>query len=330
MIIRFSIIFMFLTAFLSATEAESNKNKESNTKKREIKFTEYDQDSTSITDSPKKPASNIKSRQIQLANNEPVYLLPAYYSFSSPYSNKLQPVEMKFQVSFRVIFLQDRLCQHCEFDFSYTQTQWLQIYNKQDSSPMRDINFNPQINFNYIKPIPFLGGHITWLRIGYFHLSNGERKNYQEVGYQDSRNEGLTIDSPNWLTRSKSVDRIFVQGDWQKGNFEASIRLWWQSPKVISDDGDNVDLVDYVGYGDLKLSYKYRRNLFEMLVTNVFNNYFKASYWTHFKGRVELGHTFLLTKRIGLYTQYIYGKGDSLYEYNFHVNRLGIGIRLNF
>lgn len=272
---------------------------------------------------------NPKSKYIQLANNLPIYVLPAYYSFTQPYSTRDIPVEIKFQVSFRVVFLEDVVCKYCSFDFGYTQTHWFQIYNTPDSKPMRDLNFSPSFMFNYTKTLPFLGGYITSLRAGYLHLSNGERNNNLDVGYADTRNDGLTPDNPNWFNRSKSIDRFIAQLDWQRGRFGFSLRAWVPLGHLLSDVGDNTTINAYIGFGDIIFSYEYRRHLFELYVNNIFNNYFTHEYWD-WKGRFELGYTYRLSKRIGIYLQVVHGFGDSLYEYNYRVTRSGLGMRLNF
>ncbi|MDL0080013.1 phospholipase A [Helicobacter zhangjianzhongii] len=273
---------------------------------------------------------NPKTKYIQLANNLPIYILPAYYSFSPPYSRNDIPVEMKFQVSFRVVFLEQLVCKYCNFDFAYTQTHWFQIYNAKDSKPMRDINFSPSFMFNYTKQLAFLGGYITTMRLGYIHLSNGERKDNLVVGEADIRNDGLSKDDPGWLRRSKSIDRFIAQIDWQRGRFGLSLRAWVPVGKhLISDMGDNDNLTSYIGFGDMALSYEYKRHLFELYVNNIFNNYFSKEYWD-WKGRLELGYTYRLSKRVGIYFQVIHGFGDSLYEFNYSLTRAGSGLRLNF
>ena len=278
---------------------------------------------------PKIP-TNPKSRYIQLTNNLPVYILPAYYSFSTPYSTRDIPVEMKFQVSFRVVFLERLFCKYCGFDFAYTQTHWFQIYYTQDSKPMRDINFSPSINFNYARQIPLFGGYITWLRFGYLHISNGERENNLDVGLADKRNNGLSPQDAGWFSRSKSLDRFVVQADWQRGRFGLSLRAWMPlSQYILSDRGDNADIASYIGYGDIVLSYVYKRHRFELYLNNIFNNYFSADFWD-WKGRAELGYTYGLSRRVGLYFQLVHGYGDSLYEFNYRVTRAGAGLRLNF
>lgn len=273
---------------------------------------------------------NPKTKYIQLANNLPIYILPAYYSFTPPYSRNDIPVEMKFQVSFRVVFLEQLVCKYCSFDFAYTQTHWFQIYNTKDSKPMRDINFSPSFMFNYYKQLPFLGGYITTMRLGYIHLSNGERRDNLVVGEADIRNEGLSKDDPNWLRRSKSIDRFIAQIDWQRGRFGLSLQAWVPiSRHLISDKGDNDNLTHYIGFGDIAFSYEYKQHLFELYVNNIFNNYFSKDYWD-WKGRVELGYTYRLSKRVGVYFQVIHGFGDSLYEFNYSLTRAGSGLRLNF
>ncbi len=304
-------------------------------------YTEDSKETTSQTpqvslplqEPPKKkqiPINN-KLKYIQLRNNLPIYVLPAYYSFTSPYSSKNIPVEMKFQVSFRVIFLEKLICKYCSFDFSYTQTQWFQIYNNADSKPMRDIDFSPGFNFNFIKPLPLFGGYITLLRFGYLHLSNGERANNLDVGNYDIRNQGLQVDSPDWFGRSKSIDRLVAQADWQRGGFGISLRAWVAINNFILDDAfDNQRLTNYIGFGDIMLSYQHKKHLIELYINNIFNNYFTKDYWVKWKGRIELGYTYSLGKRVGIYFQLINGFGDSMYEYNLKLTRAGAGLRLNF
>lgn len=239
-------------------------------------------------------------------------------------------MEMKFQVSFRVVFLEQLVCKYCSFDFAYTQTHWFQIYNTKDSKPMRDINFSPSFMFNYTKQLPFLGGYITTMRLGYIHLSNGERRDNLVVGEADIRNEGLSKDDPGWLRRSKSIDRFIAQIDWQRGRFGLSLQAWVPVGRhLISDKGDNDNLTSYIGFGDIAFSYEYKRHLFELYVNNIFNNYFSKDYWD-WKGRFELGYTYHLSKRVGVYFQVIHGFGDSLYEFNYSLTRAGSGLRLNF
>lgn len=271
---------------------------------------------------------NSKSTFARFKIYEPFYVLPAYYSFSPTYDEAgLTRTEIKIQIGFRLELLSDLICKYCAFSVDYVQKFFLQSYNPDQSSPLRDIDLSPGFSFIYKRPLGIVNGkygYINWLAIGYLHTSNGEREN---INPNDPRQN-----SPLWnnnFVRSKSFDRIYVEANYRYENFNARLRAWVNNA-IIAFDGErtNGDIADYLGYGDLRLSYAYKNNLFEFYINNIFNNYFTKEYWSNWKGQIELGYSYGITKTYAIYVQYLYGHGDSLYEYSLPVNRIGIGLRL--
>lgn len=255
---------------------------------------------------------------------EPWYILPAYYSFSNMYSKDLMNIEIKAQISFSLELLDDVVCKFCAFSFDYTQRIYLQTYNDAQSAPLRDTDLSPAINFVYKKPIPIAngnGGYFNWFSIGYRHVSNGERENKYD---SDPRQEAWG----NNFVRSKALDRIIAETNYRYKDFNARMRAWMNISAIAYDGAKtNGDIGKYIGYGDIKLSYTYKNNHFELYLNNIFNNYFKKEYWD-WKGQMELGYSYGVSKNYAIYVQYLYGYGDSLYEYSLPVNRIGIGVRL--
>ncbi len=256
--------------------------------------------------------------------SEPWYVLPTYYSFSKMYDNRIMQTEIKSQISFRFDILNDIICKFCSFSFDYTQRIYLQTYNDKYSSPLRDFDLSPSISFVYKKPIPIFngdGGYFNWFSIGYKHTSNGESE-YKNM------NDPRQAQYNNNFVRSKAFDRLVFETNYRYKDFNARFRTW-ANMSIIAFDGakTNGDIGKYSGYGDIKLSYKYKDNLFELYLNNIINNYFTKEYWD-WKGHIELGYSYGITKHYAIYIQYLYGYGDSLYEYSLPVNRIGLGLRL--
>lgn len=267
---------------------------------------------------------NIKSFFSRFKFYEPWYVLPAYYSFSKMYSSDLMKTEIKAQISFSLELLNDVVCKFCAFRFDYTQKIYLQTYNDAQSSPLRDTDLSPAINFVYKKPIPIAngdGGYFNWFSIGYRHVSNGERENKYETDPRQTAWGGNFV-------RSKALDRIIAETNYKYKDFNARLRAWINISAIAYDGAKtNGDISKYIGYGDIQLSYTYKNNHFELYLNNIFNNYFTREYW-NWKGQVELGYSYGVSKHYAIYVQYLYGYGDSLYEYSLPVNRIGIGFRL--
>ncbi|STQ86107.1 phospholipase [Helicobacter muridarum] len=264
---------------------------------------------------PNKSALAIQNFFAKFKIYEPWYIIPVYYSFNKMYSPRLQKIEFKSQISFRLELLDNIICDFCSFSFGYTQRIYLQTYNGIISSPLRDIDLSPQIGFAYKKPIYIKGNsYINWISIYYNHTSNGET------------NRILADDLRGEIVRSKALDRIVFETNYNNNNFNMRIRTYIIIG-VFDGGKTNPDIGKYIGYGDVKFSYKYGKNLFELSANNILNNYFDSSYWK-FKGQLELGYSYGITSQYALFVQYILGHGDSLYEYSLPVNRIGIGVRL--
>lgn len=223
--------------------------------------------------------------------------------------------EIKAQLSIKVPLWKEAIFENGTLYFTYTQTIWFQFLNFAFSNPIRDSNYNPEIFYNYYFNADFLGGKFKYIRLGVNHLSNGVggTKCFREKEQQ-------TPEDFNMLCQSRSAGNrviLSINQEWLD-RFGLILSVWPYVPKRR----DNPDLAEYMGYGNLHLYYEDKRNIVELNISPIFTNY------SNYKGSIKLGYTFKITKHYGLYLQYFYGYGDSLYEYNIKSQRIGVGIRM--
>ena len=87
-----------------------------------------------------------ESNRYSLTAYKQNYLLPVTYnSEPNQQHDLLDPVELKFQISFKVILLEDMFNTNSELAVAYTQQNFWQAYNDDISSPFRETNYEPEI-----------------------------------------------------------------------------------------------------------------------------------------------------------------------------------------
>ncbi|MEY6433611.1 phospholipase A [Thioalkalicoccus limnaeus] len=207
---------------------------------------------------------------------------------------KLDSTEAQFQISFKA-----RLWTTDDRRFgiwaAYTQQNQWQVYNDDLSRPFRETNYQPELILSFKPGLSFGGFHWGLLNLGYNHQSNG-------------RSDPI----------SRSWDRIVAEIGIERGDFALLIRPW----VVISDGGDdNPDIEDYYGHGDITAFYRWRGNSFSVMG----------------RGNVDTGKgtvkfSWMSPPLIGPMRGYVKGSsgyGDSMIDYNWRQNTIGIGVALN-
>ena len=218
------------------------------------------------------------------------YLLPVTYAKTVPDDGR-KSVETKFQISLAKPLFYDVFGLRESLVAAYTQTSWWQITKK--SSPFRETNYQPEILLNFASPKYLEKIGIQNLKFGLLHESNG----------RDGSN-------------SRSWNRAYVQSDFVYGNFSVSPRAWI----VVGDKSDNKDILNYIGHGDLRLSYKLNDQIFSLMLRN--NLHFDKTN----KGAAELSYMFpIFSSGVYGYLQYFTGYGESLIDYDRHTDKVGLG-----
>jgi len=225
------------------------------------------------------------------------YLLPVTYDSKDHTVHDNYKIrddfETKFQLSFKkrlfenIFGLQDKLY------VAYTQTSWWQT--SAASSPFRETNYEPEmfLDIPYGKKQSILKSY----RVGLVHQSNGK------------------------LSTSRSWNRAYISGVFQYSGIFFEPKVWYrfkEHTKVNATDfsgDDNPDILDYLGYGEITISYPYKEYIFSSKIR---------------KKSIQLDWTFPifgLTDVYG-YLQYFNGYGESLVDYNEKVNKIGLGFAI--
>jgi phospholipase A1/A2 len=238
----------------------------------------------------------------------PNYILPVSYTDDvnqEPFSplfdaaasdQKLNDTEARFQLSFknRVWTTDDR---RWGLWVAYTQQSQWQVYSDDISRPFRETNYQPEVFVSFRPDVQL--GEFRWglLNFGYNHQSNG-------------RSQIL----------SRSWDRLFVEAAVERGDFALLGRAWYRMHES-SDEDDNPDITDYMGYSELTALYRHDGHSLTVM---------GRGNWNTGKGAIQLAWTTppLLGPLRG-YLRLFSGYGDSMIDYNWNQNIVGIGVALN-
>ena len=218
------------------------------------------------------------------------YLLPVTYAKTVPDDGR-KSVETKFQISLAKPLFYDIFGLRESLVAAYTQTSWWQI--TRTSAPFRETNYQPEIFLNFASPKYLEQIGVKNLKFGLLHESNGR--------------DG---------TNSRSWNRAYVQGDLVYGDLTISPRVW----SVIGEKNDNKEILNYIGHGDLRLSYKLNDQIFSLMLRN--NLHFDKTN----KGAAEISYMFpIFSSGVYVYLQYFTGYGESLIDYDRHTDKVGLG-----
>ena len=232
------------------------------------------------------------------------YLLPITYNsnineeaWDIAYPDEgMDKAEVKFQISMKAIIWQDMFGKEMDLWGAYTQTNWMQAYNTDASSPFRETNYEPELILSIPNDWHFLGVHNTRLDLSFNHQSNGT-------------SEPL----------SRSWNRVIGSALFEHKNFSLATSAWYRIPESSKDD-DNPDIDKYMGHGQLQGVWKWPDYTLGFTFRNNLRN--------NNKGAIQLDWTFPISPRFSGYIQYFNGYGESLIDYNESSNRIGIGVSI--
>lgn len=216
---------------------------------------------------------------------------------STGYDYDLENEEAKYQISFKVPLLTGLLEDRTTLWFGYTQRSFWQVYNKDDSAPFRETNYEPEI---------FLRQQMNWnlgaltlsgVTVGVNHQSNGQSE-----------------------PRSRSWNRVMASAAFTHDRWLFVVQPWYRIPE--SDRDDNEDIESYLGHANYNIVYKLAEGrTFSLKLLNNLRSDNRTS--------IEFGYSFPMGDTIKGFFQYYNGYGESLIDYNHRIERFGFGIMLN-
>jgi phospholipase A1 len=209
--------------------------------------------------------------------------------------DSLREEELKFQLSFKFPLWYGLFGGNGDLYAAYTNQSWWQAYSSDISQPFREVNHEPEIFVRFTNKFDLFGMRIPVFDLGLVHQSNG-------------RGEPL----------SRSWNRLYANFLIERGNFAMSLKPW----VILGESKDNPDIEDFMGYGEIRFAYRWQKNV----IGGMLRNNLKTD---ENRSGIELSWSYPVTDHLRLYTQYYYGYGESLLDYNSRTNRIGIGVALN-
>ena len=256
--------------------------------------------------------STARVEPFSLQPHRAIYLLPVSATDavnrrpSSPAPNHTVGVdlpnraeEVKFQLSAKTLLWGGLFGERGDLWLAYTQSSRWQLYQGEISRPFRETNYEPELTFNVLTGWNVLGwtGRIAGLSLN--HQSNGRA-----------------------LPLSRSWNRLIGHVGFENGDWSVVMRHWVRLRESAAED-DNPDILNYVGRAELTV--RHARGQSGALSLRLRHSLRGGA---ESRGSAEFEWAFPLSGRLQGYVQASSGYGESLVDYNFRQNRIGIGFSL--
>ncbi len=265
----------------------------------------------SLLDSRWELARDSKFGVFNLRVYKPIYALPLFWAsrpnplpHSSNPNNSVteaahtQPIEGKFQLSFKTKIVENIFGDNGDLWGAYTQTSRWQMFNSIESRPFRETNYEPELMLMFRNRYHLGGWNGRMAGIGINHQSNGQGDPH-----------------------SRSWNRIVGTIGLDRDRWALVVRPWWRIPEGSRED-NNPDIEDYIGRGDAMLVYHYGHHELAAIARHSL----RGGERSH--GSLRLDWGFPLDGPLRGHVQLFSGYGESLIDYNHRSTYVGLGISL--
>ena len=236
-----------------------------------------------------KPIYVTAGRVTSKANERPTSENP---DFEVPEGEDFNPIEAKFQLSFKTKVFQGILKGKGDVWVGYTQKAHWQVYNKITSRAFREINYEPEIILKYPVKLRLFGGEFKSVGMALNHQSNGR-------------------DVP----LSRSWNRIIFHIGYQIDDWIITVNPWI---RTADDEDENPNITKYVGNGEVNINYTYNRSEFYAIATHPFKRLEGGS--------IQLNYVFPIKGHLRGHVQFFSGYGETLIDYNHQQTTIGLGV----
>ncbi|MGG5506859.1 MULTISPECIES: phospholipase A [unclassified Myroides] len=252
-----------------------------------------------------------KGNTFTISPYKPIYLLPARWS-SKPnaqpfsYSEHMgrpdaidyNETEIRFQLSFKTKVAEGLLFGKGDIWLAFTQTANWQAYNEKVSRPFRELNYEPEVIFNY--PLDFNWDNLKFKMAGvaFNHQSNGKSQ-----------------------PTSRSWNRLVFHLGMEYKDWTFMVKPWMRLKEKNKSD-DNASITEYYGKGELTVAYQRNGQVFTFMMRN------NMRLNDHYKGFHEFTYTYPIKNNLKAFFVVNNGYGESLIDYNWNQTTIGVGISL--
>lgn len=216
---------------------------------------------------------------------------------------RYQNGEAKIQVSMRSKVLENALLPGADLWVAYTQQSMWQLWNREQSSPFRSTDYQPEVI--YVVPTPAswqslpLGWSWRMSQAGLVHQSNGQ---------------------PDPLSRS--WNRVYAQVGLEHKDLMFNLRLEQRLKTDSAVQDDNPDIQSYLGRTEMQLAWTPGRATAVVAWRPSLSG----------KGSVQVDWSYPVfnDRPDGLrwYAQVFQGYGETLLDYNFKQTSLSLGLTI--
>ncbi len=235
---------------------------------------------------------------------KPIFVLTSWFLNGEGEEQEYDDRELLLQFSFK-----KQLYKALHFGFTY-KGFW-QIYDRDNSRPFREQNYNPE---GFLEFTDLWGVDI--FRWGLLeHESNGEKQRYDEK-----------LGTVNY---SRTWDRSYIYlwenlGEYFGMGLKAWIVISSKDEDLQAYYNDNADMQQYMGRGELYASV----GSYPTVLTFMFRRGWKEGTETcRIEARLPIYHIFdMEDSGYDIYLLYFSGYGDSLIDYNRKINRVALGV----
>jgi len=210
----------------------------------------------------------------------------------------LDNIESKFQLSLKTKIWQGIFGDAGDLWVAYTQTSHWQVYNKPESRPFRETNYEPEAILAFNTNYEIGGWNGRLLGIALNHQSNGQSD-----------------------PLSRSWNRVMGYVGLERENWTIMFRPWWRVPEGGTDD-NNPDISDYMGRADVQFIHEWQGHEFGLMLRHSLRGGSKSH------GAAQFTWSFPLAGNLRGYTELFKGYGESMIDYNHNATYLGIGVSL--
>ncbi|MEA3370539.1 MAG: phospholipase A [Campylobacterota bacterium] len=232
-----------------------------------------------------------------IKTHKPTYFLPISYRSNGSYGptngHNAKDIETEFQVSIKYDFAANLFDLNEVYTFAYTQLAFWQLY--EESAYFRETNYNPEFFITFPLSEIIESSFLKVLRVSFAHQSNGR-------GGAEER-------SWNYLSAATYFQYKYLFTE---------LKLWHRLPDTTDY---NPELIDYMGHGHLRFTVPYKKHIAKLLLRSNFSG----------KNAVELNYSYPVFARddLFLYVKGFSGYGESLIDYDNHVNKIGFGFSIS-